>query len=652
MKQNRKNHIFGWMAASVLMLTAACSDNVTLDMPQGNVNGTNVVTFTVQPQQLSLGTRADKDIETHNKTISDGSDADVLIFAVYEENEDGTFKVAEEFGKGSQVPGFSVANGQNAIKVDEYPVTIQLVFTDEEKKYKVAFWAQNSTTTAYDTQNLQEVKVIYEEAKNNDELRDAFCAVSKTIGFNTKNEDVILRRPLAQVNVGTAGWDYEGAALIPSPYVLYTQSKIELEGVAQYYDIIAGKALCDEEKYPKTDAIFKFNTLPAFIQIPDLSGLTCTPQENEEYLSVDLDKNKEIDNDKKYKGWADFNKYKTDEETKADYYAGKFPDTEVFKYLSMCYVLVPEGNAEEATPEETPTTPEGDDVPAEEGEGEEDNQGSTETPDDPNYTYNGSTLNTVKFSIKGIELDKDGNRLQITDEENNTTTDKESEENTVFTINNVPVQKNWRTNILGNSFFITGTKFYVDVVPEYMGDYNNIFKSDENVWPGDTFSVDFTTQNQKKEYYTPYGGTKQSHTGFFQYANNDAWGTGGKYTGTYNDKDFNVALKVVNATTISFTTDLPATVLIAECSMINGIENSNTIKFDGIQQEISSATTPQNSTNVRLYTINVTAGEHKITRGEGGESGLVYVEVRIIDENTKNEGNTFPDDLEDDYYGN
>ena len=134
MKYNRKHNMFGWLAASALLLTTACSDNVALDVAQGDTNGANTVTFTIMPQTQELGTRADGDIETGNKYISDGTKADVLIFAVYKKGTDGTWTPDPEFCKGNLTGGLlsdgALGNAQNAIKVDQYPVTVQLYVTD------------------------------------------------------------------------------------------------------------------------------------------------------------------------------------------------------------------------------------------------------------------------------------------------------------------------------------------------------------------------------------------------------------------------------------------------------------------------------------------------------------------------------------------
>ena len=80
------------------------------------------------------------------------------------------------------------------------------------------------------------------------------------------------------------------------------------------------------------------------------------------------------------------------------------------------------------------------------------------------------------------------------------------------------------------------------------------------------------------------------------------------------------------STLIQFTTTASnSTVLIAQSTWSDA-----TLKFDGTEIDVSTATTPADSEGVRLYTIaGVGAGTHMITRGSG-ESGVFYVEVREL----------------------
>ena len=672
MKHNKKYNIFGWLAATTLMLTTACSDNIALDVPQGDDNGTKTVTFTIQPQS-QLGTRAEGDLETGNKYISDGSKADVLIFAVYKAKKDAEGNITgwepdTEFQKGNQTNGWyegDLGDAQNAIKVDKFPVAIQLVITDPDAEYKVAFWAQNHETKAYDTRKLHRVKVNYTDengnpALNNDELRDAFCIVSDVITRDTKDtQTVTLRRPLAQVNIGTAGWDYEGAAhLHPSP-VGYTYSKVTLGGVAQYYDILNGEALDQDaldaaiEENPNDfseeedaddhqatiDVTFDFNLIPAFIQADEEEWKTTyTPVEKEEFLQVDVNRNGSIDGYTKnqYVSWADYEKYRKGEinTNAADYQEpaegdelpkttgtedlfkqGIMPETEVYKYLSMCYVLVPEAKTIEA---------EGDVAGASEGDEEDE----TAEPEKESRV-----LSFVEFEAKGIDMDETADEPAATDADDDKTLRK------VFKINNVPVRKNWRTNIIGNNFFTTITKFKLDIVPEYFGDYNyngwEYGAPDQGgSWNGEigyTYTLSFSNSGKIESSTNFFTTQKDSDSDEKVNAVTSSFGYG---IGTYNGNDYSFVKKMDAKGSISFTTKSNSTVIIVASNSYaskGGLQNaSGRIDFDGTELEAERyATQPDNNKNCYIYTVNVPAGEHTISKVQDTyQFGIYYVEVK------------------------
>ena len=495
MKRNRKNNLSGWLSVLVLLLATACSENDALSFGEEG-EGKNIVTFTIQPQEQSAATRVPEDTDedtngTDNSgdattddtstlsNIGEGSKVDVLIFAVYEvtRNDNGTetTTLLHEFGKGSQVEGFTVGTGQNAIPVKEFPVNIQLA-TDREKTYKVAFWAQSSMTEAFNTKNLEKVEVKYDHATNNDELRDAFCKELEFSG-SEKSVSVTLRRPLAQVNVGAPGWDYEYMAYAKPGRLLYTRSTITLDGVAKYYNVLGGRALSKSEledtDEETTTATFSFSRIPAMFNVEERTEKIDDLYKsftNEQFLKVKL--YEEPEDFLPYIGWEEYKEFlnKPDQEQEdteqqeggaepnvadasntKDSETDEEPKTETFKYLSMCYVLVPEAKNISSD--------------------------DTEEPEAPNATC-GAVLPSVRFNFQGVNLE------EVTEDENGefTISGGASENDGRFTIDievmNVPVQKNWRTNILGKFFTVT-EKFKVYVVPDYFGDHNNIYPEDE-----------------------------------------------------------------------------------------------------------------------------------------------------------------------------
>lgn len=166
------------MVAAVLFAASCTSEDLTQ-----NESGENVkVSFSLGLEGIS--TRA----------ISDGSGANKLVYAVFDE-------------AGKRISGIEAVNMEVT-----FPATVELTLV-KDKKYKVAFWAQNKACSAYSVdKEAMTVTVDYASIKeNNDEKRDAFF---KTVDVTVKGStsiDVELKRALAQINVGVTAEDWEAA---------------------------------------------------------------------------------------------------------------------------------------------------------------------------------------------------------------------------------------------------------------------------------------------------------------------------------------------------------------------------------------------------------------------------------------------------------
>lgn len=462
-------YIFGTLAALAMIGLCACSDDVSLD-PQQSENGDNIVTISVMPEVQSAATRAGEIVGPADdldpgfslpiypfNTLSQGDHIDVMLFAVYEVDFDSqgneTYTLAPEFKKADEtVCNVSTGYGQNLLHVGKnaWPVNLKIQI-DPAKTYRVAFWAQSSETAAYDASDLSLVKVDYFNAPNNDELRDAFCGVTEPFSVNSaKKCEVVLHRPLAQINVGTAGWDYEGTAVLRPSAVSYIQSEITLKGVAQFYDVIRDMAITSdvEGKSLLTDVTFNLNRLPAFYRIAnspeeivDMGGLGYKPTSGEELLYVDYTGDGRF---YPYVSWEDYLSYRDGHEE--EFNNGYRPATEIFRYLSMCYVLVPEAHRLANT-----------------GEKE----------------MYGAILDELRLTAYGMEVGVDINAPEGVY--------KNTGLGEILVLNNVPVRKNWRTNILSNQFFVLTSKYHLHVVSEYCGDYTNFGNEDESWLWGLTF---------------------------------------------------------------------------------------------------------------------------------------------------------------------
>lgn len=443
------NKIIGALSVPAFMLAVSCSDNTTLNEPAGSqADGKNIVSLSINTQ-AAINSRA-----SEFPHISDGSKADKLVYSVYEKTTgaDGkeTYKLVEDYIN-------EETGGVNVINNASFPLTIQLVM-DPTDEYTVVLWAQNSDCKAYDTSDLTKVKVDYSKVTNNYELGDAFCNIAVVKGNQTSTETVMLRRPFAQINVGDAGWDYEAVALLrPNPRT-YAKSSVVMKGLAQYYNVLEARTLIDADLdaskgekaiYPG-EVSFAMSMMPAFINLSsydstfDWSKLSYLPyssqfgptddegnklydSEIEEFLKLKLDDGNT---------WADYIGYDTSKDVQTNFNDNDLIKTGHFKYLSMCYVLVPVSR--------------------------------------DNGNVKGAVINELSFTA----ADSEGNNSK-----------------TLFTLYNVPAQQNWRTNIISDKMFMHADHFRLYIVPTYAGDFIN----DGGMNTGDSYDQWHNVEMEKDE---------------------------------------------------------------------------------------------------------------------------------------------------------
>lgn len=132
------------------------------------------------------------------------------------------------------------------------------------------------------------------------------------------------------------------------------------------------------------------------------------------------------------------------------------------------------------------------------------------------------------------------------------------------------------------------------------------------------------TPVEAKDYTVSFNGSDvQSTANYFSFGNSEnKHNFNSKFTGSYDGMEFSKGLKMESTTLIEFTNASTATVIIVQSTW-----SENTIKLDGEELSIATATTPDGSDGVRVYTIEgIAPGSHKIQRGSG-ESGVFYVKV-------------------------
>ena len=329
-----KKIIIPAISLAALLLTGACS----IDERTSGNNGNEAM--------LTLNMGLDGAVQT--RAIGDGSGADHLIYAVFDEN-------------GTRIEGIPQVS-----KNVNFPTT-ETITLAKGQTYKIAFWAQNKACTAYEVSNEMVVNIDYEDAKSNDETRDAFF---KTVVVNVTGDaelDVELTRPFAQINVGVTTEDWNAAT---DAGIDITKSKAVVKQAASTLNLLNGTVA------DPTDVIFDFANIPT------------------DALSVDLD--------------------------------GEGPED--YKYLSMNYILPYDATTGDAS----------------------------------------TTLEDLEFTFRPVA----GNDITLTKG-----------------LDAVPVQRNWRTNIVGQ--ILSGDlSLNISIVPGFNGDNNN------EIWDGNTTNEPESTETE------------------------------------------------------------------------------------------------------------------------------------------------------------
>ena len=210
-----KKIIYSLMAATFLFATS-CSEDEVLSNNQGNEAE---VTFTTNLDGI-LASRA----------IADGTTVDQLTFNVYSNGN-----LLSELTQTVSVTNKTAKVTANLVKGQTYSFT---------------FWAQDKDATCYKLESGV-VKVTY-GGEANDETRDAFFAVRENLTVKGSiNETITLKRPFAQINVGTA--DTEAAK---TAGIEVGASSVTVKSVATSLNLLTGAA------EDNTDATFTIAKLP------------------------------------------------------------------------------------------------------------------------------------------------------------------------------------------------------------------------------------------------------------------------------------------------------------------------------------------------------------------------------------------------------
>ena len=209
---------------------------------QTDINEVGVVADGVATVEFEVGA-------PQMRSYSDGMTATVLQYAVYEVKADKSLNYLENLTVAGD-EAKSLVNGAANVKIE----------LANNKKYAVIFWASASAAVdAPYTFNpaAMTVTVNYNGAVCNDESRDAFYAYKEFEVKGAATLGVELRRPFAQVNVGTS--DLAEAA--KSNFVPST-SALVVKNVCNVLNLATGEATGG------VDVTFKAEAIPAGEDFP------------------------------------------------------------------------------------------------------------------------------------------------------------------------------------------------------------------------------------------------------------------------------------------------------------------------------------------------------------------------------------------------
>ena len=166
-----KKILFGMMAATMMFATS-CENELDL----GTNAGENAqVTFSVGTPEIA--TRA----------YSDGKTATVLQYAVYD-------------AEGNELPDLTVTDAEI-----HGSTTVNLQLTTGNT-YSVIFWAAAQDAPYTVVFAAKTMTVDYSNAVSNDETRDAFYKYHTFTVKGAQTETIELKRPFAQLNIGTSDY--------------------------------------------------------------------------------------------------------------------------------------------------------------------------------------------------------------------------------------------------------------------------------------------------------------------------------------------------------------------------------------------------------------------------------------------------------------
>lgn len=229
--------VFLCVFAAGAVLLASCSKE---DVTASQDGSAGVVTFNAQLPE-GLATRA----------IGDGTTATTLSYAVYAHDEKTPLITSED-----------------EVTFTDLKATVTLRLA-VNKSYDVIFWADAPESPYTVDFAAQKVTVDYAAALSNDEKRDAFYKVVEVETSAPVNENIVLNRPFAQINIGT-----NDTAEAAKAGLVVEKTKVSVKAYSTLN-------LMDGSVADQTDVVFGLNALPA-----DPAQFTVTGKGTYDYLAM------------------------------------------------------------------------------------------------------------------------------------------------------------------------------------------------------------------------------------------------------------------------------------------------------------------------------------------------------------------------------
>ncbi len=228
-------------AITSMLFATSCSNEELDNLTKETNNANSTVTFTAQLSN-AMQTRA----------FADGTTATTLDYAVYEVGDNNNWELLPDLGKADQTINMSTTVSMNLVN---------------GKTYAVVFWADApSSIYKFDATNVN-VKANYTSATSSNENYDAFYAVEQfTVDGKTLDRTVDLKRPFAQLNIGTsdlataksAGIEVTKAGVKVKTYNTLNFKDGSVEGEAE---VSFAAAALPDETFPATSSGCKYLTM-------------------------------------------------------------------------------------------------------------------------------------------------------------------------------------------------------------------------------------------------------------------------------------------------------------------------------------------------------------------------------------------------------